>query len=313
MRVFHCAALVTKLSCVAGVAMSCSSTAIADPCPDALDVILTQLPCLSDSQLCGNRFEIPFDSCGLLTLEYTTAATHCSDIGMMVYLDGVLVAITDPLPPGTASPVFDLGPVAPGSHVLSLEAYGVEGGCNVGFLESWGGFITLHRCVEPPEIVTSPGSVAACPGVDAVFEVTNLGSAPFGFVWEVEDPTAADTWLPLTDGVLEIGGIPIGIVAASDSSTMIFSSPTAQFNNLFAAGAKFRCTVSNSCSSATSDVATYLVCIADFNCDAAIDFFDYLDFVATFAEGGPSADFNADTVVDFFDYLDFVAAFSNGC
>jgi predicted RNA-binding Zn ribbon-like protein len=82
---------------------------------------------------------------------------------------------------------------------------------------------------------------------------------------------------------------------------------------VFAAGANFRCTVSNSCSRVTSDVANYNVCIADFNCDASVDFFDYLDFVAAFAENGPAADFNADTVVDFFDYLDFVAVFASGC
>jgi subtilisin family serine protease len=54
-------------------------------------------------------------------------------------------------------------------------------------------------------------------------------------------------------------------------------------------------------------------CPADFNLDGAIDFFDYLDFVAAFSAGGAAADFNADTSIDFFDYLDFVAAFSSGC
>ncbi len=54
-------------------------------------------------------------------------------------------------------------------------------------------------------------------------------------------------------------------------------------------------------------------CLADFNSDSIVDFFDYLDFVAAFADNLPTADFNADTVVDFFDYLDFVQAFSNGC
>ncbi|MBU6412901.1 MAG: S8 family serine peptidase [Planctomycetes bacterium] len=54
-------------------------------------------------------------------------------------------------------------------------------------------------------------------------------------------------------------------------------------------------------------------CPADFNLDGAIDFFDYLDFVAAFSSGAGTADFNADTAIDFFDYLDFVAAFSSGC
>lgn len=54
-------------------------------------------------------------------------------------------------------------------------------------------------------------------------------------------------------------------------------------------------------------------CPSDFNNDNVVDFFDYLDFVAAFASGGPSADYNADTVTDFFDYLDFVAQFATGC
>lgn len=64
-------------------------------------------------------------------------------------------------------------------------------------------------------------------------------------------------------------------------------------------------------------LVNYLVyvpdCAADFNADGTLDFFDYLDFVAAFADGLSIADFNHDSVVDFFDYLDFVQAFSGGC
>ena len=54
-------------------------------------------------------------------------------------------------------------------------------------------------------------------------------------------------------------------------------------------------------------------CIADFNGDDSIDFFDYLDFVDLFASADPASDFNCDGTIDFFDYLDFVDAFSIGC
>jgi hypothetical protein len=54
-------------------------------------------------------------------------------------------------------------------------------------------------------------------------------------------------------------------------------------------------------------------CAADYNADTVVDLFDYLDFVAVFASGGPQADYNGDTVVDLFDYLDFVAVFASGC
>jgi hypothetical protein len=54
-------------------------------------------------------------------------------------------------------------------------------------------------------------------------------------------------------------------------------------------------------------------CLADFNADTVVDFFDYLDFVAAFSISDPTSDFNADTIVDFFDYLDFVSQFAAGC
>ena len=49
---------------------------------------------------------------------------------------------------------------------------------------------------------------------------------------------------------------------------------------------------------------------ADFNRDGSVDLFDYLDFVADFANALPSADMNYDCEIDFFDYLDFLANFS---
>jgi hypothetical protein len=55
------------------------------------------------------------------------------------------------------------------------------------------------------------------------------------------------------------------------------------------------------------------ICEANVNDDCIVDFFDYLDFVARFADNDPEADFNGDGVIDFFDYLDYVAAFATGC
>lgn len=54
-------------------------------------------------------------------------------------------------------------------------------------------------------------------------------------------------------------------------------------------------------------------CGFDFNQDCVADFFDYLDFVAAFADNDMRADFNQDGVLDFFDYLDFVAFIAAGC
>ena len=69
----------------------------------------------------------------------------------------------------------------------------------------------------------------------------------------------------------------------------------------------YDCVVTNPCGSVISDSATLAVCPANFNCDSAVDFFDYLDFVDAFSGNSPAADFNQDTVIDFVD------AFSAGC
>ena len=60
-------------------------------------------------------------------------------------------------------------------------------------------------------------------------------------------------------------------------------------------------------------VAFQAACLADFNRDNQVDFFDYLDFVQALTNEDPGADINGDGQADFFDYLDFVQAFSNGC
>jgi probable HAF family extracellular repeat protein len=62
---------------------------------------------------------------------------------------------------------------------------------------------------------------------------------------------------------------------------------------------------------------TVIECLADFNNDSFVDFFDYSDYVACFEANscatGQDADFNNDGFVDFFDYTEFVDAFEVGC
>ena len=54
-------------------------------------------------------------------------------------------------------------------------------------------------------------------------------------------------------------------------------------------------------------------CIADFNGDSFVDFFDYDGFVEAFETGLPAADVNGDDFLDFFDYDEYVGAFQAGC
>lgn len=57
-------------------------------------------------------------------------------------------------------------------------------------------------------------------------------------------------------------------------------------------------------------------CVADFNRDGFLDFFDYDAFVASFEAADPSgrtADVNEDGFVDGFDYAEFIERFERGC
>jgi hypothetical protein len=55
------------------------------------------------------------------------------------------------------------------------------------------------------------------------------------------------------------------------------------------------------------------LCRADYNRDAFVDFFDYVEFVGAFEAGVPRSDFNLDGFVDFFDLTAFAEAFEAGC
>src|SRR5690606_5198095 len=54
-------------------------------------------------------------------------------------------------------------------------------------------------------------------------------------------------------------------------------------------------------------------CIADFDGDGELTFFDFLAFQNAFAAGEPRADLNEDGVLDFFDFLEFQSLFAAGC
>ncbi|RMH11987.1 MAG: hypothetical protein D6695_07945 [Planctomycetota bacterium] len=54
-------------------------------------------------------------------------------------------------------------------------------------------------------------------------------------------------------------------------------------------------------------------CVADFNGDGTLDFFDVLGFLDAFSANDPAADINSDNMFDFFDVLAFLDLFSAGC
>lgn len=71
--------------------------------------------------------------------------------------------------------------------------------------------------------------------------------------------------------------------------------------------------ISSACSLAFVLEPIPVPCLADFNLDEFVDFFDYFDFISAFESASPQADVNRDAFIDFFDFYDFTSAFDMGC
>ena len=77
-------------------------------------------------------------------LRYVAATTHCSAARVLVSLDGNRIGRTDFVNAGERATVEDLGvTLHRGLHTFRFRVKGRTGGCNAGFVGSWGGKITL--------------------------------------------------------------------------------------------------------------------------------------------------------------------------
>jgi hypothetical protein len=101
------------------------------------------ITCAGSGQVCDPVYSTTISSADVLRLQFTAASTNCSAITLVFQEDGFDVYYSDQLGPGDSTPAVNVGPVIPGAHVLTVQATGVEGGCNAGALDSWGGTLTL--------------------------------------------------------------------------------------------------------------------------------------------------------------------------
>lgn len=143
----------------------------------------------------------------------------------------------------------------------------------------------------PPVITIHPQSQTFCEGGTVMFSAAASSTAPLTYQWRRDGSDLYDDE--------NYSGATAQLLTISPALAVLSGS--------------YDCVITNPAGSVTTNAATLAICPPDFNCDAAVDFFDYLDFVAAFSGGESGADFNADTTIDFFDYLDFVAEFSTGC
>lgn len=251
------------------------------------------------------------------TLNYPTASMVASDVNRDGILDLVACNGIDNFSrfvvvyPGRAQGGFDsfVGSSVTGPALAVAAAdvdgdgddeYAVRTGSSIHILESNNSFgFTLTSTIPMP---------AAEYGTLNVADLDSDGA--------LDLIAFTSTALPNTPGLTVIRNrgngtfeAPITTVSASDARSISVGDVNSdQFTDIV---------ISSYISSTTSNLAIhhgpFFPCRADVNCDDIVDFFDYADFVQTFANGTSAADFNGDGVVDLFDYLDFVAAFARGC
>jgi hypothetical protein len=185
-----------------------------------------------------------------------------------------------------------------------------------------GGMIYLngHDCVAPTSIMQPASDTHVEIGrtgyyfYGCILNAPVAGTWPISYQWQKWD-AANGVWADLVNDVpcdVGYGQAQFDVKNATGTQLRIGFQKEVLFGDLSWRG-RFRCVATNSCGSVTSNWAILNTCSADFNCDGATDFFDYLDFVDGFSSGNDFADFNRDGTIDFFDYLDFVDAFSAGC
>ncbi|MEK6703848.1 MAG: immunoglobulin domain-containing protein [Planctomycetota bacterium] len=149
--------------------------------------------------------------------------------------------------------------------------------------------LTVQSGCPEPIFVSEPGDMTIIAGQSVSFEVSVTSDTEPHFQWRKDN---------------------VAISGARDARLDIEHVTELEIG-------EYDCVVTNACGSASSHPATLALCLADFDGDGTVDFFDYDAFVNCF-EGlacppGKTADFDGDGAVDFFDYDAFVLAFEEGC
>ncbi|MBL8875972.1 MAG: hypothetical protein JNM86_09280 [Phycisphaerae bacterium] len=161
-----------------------------------------------------------------------------------------------------------------------------------------------------------PASRSSCPTGIATLSVVAGGVGPFTYQWQYESDI--NSWTDALDGVVPYAG---GTITASNVETDHLQLALNTTHG--APPIRFRCVVTNSCGSVTSDPATLVPCQSDLTCDNVVDDDDFVVFVAAYnlldcadpamAADCP-ADLNGDAFVDDSDFVLFVGSYNElGC
>jgi hypothetical protein len=108
--------------------------------------------CTGTSQLCGSVSLVgEYNSLSALTVVYTAAPTHCSNVAVLLFVDGKKVAMTGFVPANGSTSATVAWPTNGEPHSLGIEGEGEKGGCNGGALGDWAGTLSITYTPAPSE------------------------------------------------------------------------------------------------------------------------------------------------------------------
>jgi hypothetical protein len=143
-------AAVASVAAVAGVVAPASATVYRNTIGVASCVNQPTAP-----QVCVTTpTVVVFTTTGLLRLRFTANADHCSDMIATPVVDGRRLRGVR-LGPGETTPWYFArkltdGKVTPGKVSIGVQATGVPGGCNRGWLQSWSGTLNVRTGTDAP-------------------------------------------------------------------------------------------------------------------------------------------------------------------
>jgi hypothetical protein len=109
--------------------------------------------CTSTGQTCSppEKLKVTPPRPGTVTsVRYTSAAEHCSALVLQVVRNGHVLATSGRIEAGEQTEQFTTSIHVPkGPSKLGFRAKGFTGGCNAGYVGSWGGKITVKVKLKP--------------------------------------------------------------------------------------------------------------------------------------------------------------------
>lgn len=200
-----------------------------------------------------------------------SVAIYQSVFGPMIWRSGVN---------SVRSFAFSHGLDLTGWSINTAEGLNNEGSAVAGVAihdGQWRAFLLRGLCTQSPSILGAPQIITRCVPATVILEASATGVA-LTYRWQVESPLGSGIWANLVDGPWA-GGLLIGTTLPTLQLTA--TAPIATTN--------FRCSVSNPCGNATTNLIrlTVVALAGDFNLDGIVAMAD-LELIAP-CFGGPGA------------------------